>query len=184
LPFVIVAVIVICPEAVVVRVLPEITAPVVPALATVHTMVLFVALTGRTASLKGRLYPPISLAVGTPEIPVTPTWVTVISKTCELPSAVLVAVTEAVPGVVALNILSPVIAAPVTPIFVTSHVKVAIFPTSGRSVFVPTELGEVICITVFAIAAIGTIVSTIAAAATAAIIFLSFINYSSFSLFY
>ena len=61
------------PAAVVERMLPEMDAPVVPALATLQVMVLFVAFAGSTVPERVSGVPAVA-EVGTSERPVTGTW--------------------------------------------------------------------------------------------------------------
>ena len=62
MPLVIVAFTLTVPTAVVVKVLPLIVAPVVPALSTVHTIVLFVAFDGLTVAVNANGTPAVAVA--------------------------------------------------------------------------------------------------------------------------
>jgi len=142
IPFAMVAVTVTVPAAVVFRVLPLMYAPVVPALLTVHAMVLLVALEGETVPerVRGVLAVPV---VGTPEMLVTGTKAVlealivmvkscVYAVPCALPLAI-VAETVTVPAAVVLKVL-PLILAPVVPALLTAHAMVWLVALEGETV--------------------------------------------------
>ena len=109
-PLTIVALTVTVPAAVVFRLLPLMVAPVFPALATDHTIVLFVALAGFTVPVRVRAVPTVPL-VGTPVIPVTGTMAvpTVTTQVAVLLPSPEVTVMVAVPAETAVMVTCPAV---------------------------------------------------------------------------
>ena len=139
LPLAIVAVTVTVPAAVVFKMFPMILAPVVPALLTVHAMVLLVALDGTTVPTRVMAATAVPV-VGMPMMLVTGTklLLIVIVKSlvyaipCAAPFAI-VAVTVTVPAAVVFSVL-PLMYAPVVPALLTDHAMVLLVALEGETV--------------------------------------------------